>query len=258
MGLPWAMTSSPRLIVRKCYDFSLAVPADDGMFGDIVTSAQYEPYVMAPILEASRGKRVLDVGANIGIFTIGCAKVATSVIAIEASVSNAKILFCNIALNNISNVTVYPVAASDQQGLATFRSEVASNKVLHPLAITPENIDDVEIIYATTLDHLLGDTPIDVIKIDIEGREYAALQGANKLLHQRPVMFLEYSPNFMMHGCGVEPGAFFQPLFEVGYQVTILHRDMSLEDCGQDIGHINNVWNNYIERGISHLDLRLT
>lgn len=252
------MIKSPELIVRRCLDFHLAVPVDDGMFGDVVASAQYEPYVMVPILEASRGKRVLDLGANIGIFTVACAKVAEKVIAVEASVSNAKILCCNLALNNISNVTVYPVAASDHQGLATFRSEMASNKVLHPLDITSENINDVEIIYTTTLDHLLKGEPIDVVKIDIEGREYAALQGGGELIAQKPVMFLEYSPNFMMHGCGVEPDLFFKNLFYVGYQVTILHRDMSLEECGQDLGRINNVWNSYIDRGISHLDLRLT
>lgn len=252
------MIKSPELIVRQCLDFHLAIPVDDGMFGDIITSAQYEPYVMVPILEASRGKHVLDVGANIGIFTVGCAKVAEKVTAIEASVSNAKILCCNLALNNISNVKIYPVAASDSQGLATFRSEMASNKVLHPLQITPENIDDVEIVYTTTLDHLLGGERVDVIKIDIEGREYSALQGAAKIIHQRPVMFIEYSPNFMMHGCGVRPDLFFKDLFAVGYQVTVLHRDMSLEECGQDIAHINNVWDRYIDRGISHLDLRLS
>ena len=61
---------------------------------------------------------VIDVGAHIGFHTIHCAKKCKLVIALEPEPQNFYLLKENIKLNNLNNVIVLPIAASDNDGYA--------------------------------------------------------------------------------------------------------------------------------------------
>ena len=62
---------------------------------------------------------VIDIGANIGAFTIYAAQTAKHVIAIEASKDNFKRLTTNIDLNGLSNVSATHACAASQPGRST-------------------------------------------------------------------------------------------------------------------------------------------
>lgn len=241
----------------NCYDFEIYVPEGDWMLDGIASSGSYEPWVIEAFREQSTGKRVLDVGANIGIFSITASKVTNKpIIAVEASPENAKLIAINAAHNGAPNVKIIPAAAAADFGMAKFCRTLDSNKVTREFALNAETFPTIDVAAAMPLDVLVRD-PIDVFKIDIEGYEWNALQGATEIMTAKPIMFLEFSPDFMRDGAGVEPGTFLNFFFDRGYQASILHRDMTREPVGEDGGRLLTAWQEYMSRHVTHLDLML-
>lgn len=70
------------------------------------------------------GNVVLDVGANVGIYTLLAAKRGARVFAIEADPRNVEVLRHHVHLNGFDDrVTIFPIAAGDKEGPVTlFRS----------------------------------------------------------------------------------------------------------------------------------------
>ena len=236
----------------------LAIPEQDWMLQDIVHTGDYEPYVMETFLkEIKQNSTVLDLGANVGAFTVVAAKVAMHVIAVEAAPENAKIVAANVALNGLANVEVVPAAVSDRLGMATFQRYAGTNKIMKPIGITAETLDQVEVTAAIPVDMIIGNHTIDVVKIDVEGMEYRALAPAKKLLKMRPVVLTEYSPKFIEEGSGVPGEQYLRLFFNSGYEAVILHRDMRKEEVGQDVEIIHRRWQDYMARNITHLDLMM-
>jgi FkbM family methyltransferase len=142
------------------------------------------------------GLVVYDVGAFHGILTLFFASRCAQVIAYEPNEVNHARLIENIGLNNLTGVQVRKLGVGAQPGSGTlhYTPEMAGGGSLNPAAIAPVS-QHVEI---TTLDHDIAaaDLPApDLIKIDIEGWELAALEGAHATLDaHHPALFLE------MHG----------------------------------------------------------
>lgn len=120
----------------------------------------------------SRGSVVLDVGANIGIYSLLAAKRGARVFAIEADSKNAEMLRRNVQLNDMAEpITITEMAATEcPKTVILFRN--------------PDNcggssmfagVDGVE-VQGRTVDSL-DLPPIDVCKMDIEGSEVFALRG---------------------------------------------------------------------------------
>jgi FkbM family methyltransferase len=244
------------LTIYPMRDLQIAVPPNDSMFDCITKGWDFEPQLLNAFLEAVRsGHRVLDIGANIGILTLFAAQKGAKVVAIEASSDNALILAANVALNNLDGVTVYPVAVSDKFEMATFRRLGNTNMVLRPLPLTVQTVDEFGAAMALPLDTILNGEKFDVVKIDVEGREFACLAHST-LLDQKPIVFTEYSPLFIKDGCGVDGIEYLDLFFRRGYEATILHRDMSRETTS-DPAALNERWCSYMERGNTHLDLMM-
>ena len=142
------------------------------------------------------GKVVYDVGAFHGILTLFFASRGARVIAYEPNEGNHTRLIENVFLNQLANVQVRKlgVGAHPGVGLLYFTAAMAGGGSLDPRALAPLS-QPVEI---TTLDDDIAAAalpPPDLIKIDVEGWELEALQGARATLYaHRPALFLE------MHG----------------------------------------------------------
>ena len=131
---------------------------------------------------------VLDVGANIGIYTLLAAKRGARVFAIEADPENAKTLRHHLELNSLTSVVkVFDMAASDHEHRAGLRrnpNNCGGSTVIPGDSVQAKKIDS------------LGLPPIDLCKMDIEGSEAAAIRGMSETLTQSPSMRLlvEYNP----------------------------------------------------------------
>jgi FkbM family methyltransferase len=136
------------------------------------------------------GCTVLDVGANIGIYTLLAAKRGARVFAIEADPRNVERLERHLQLNGLAaQVTIFPIAVGDSDGsISLFRAPGNSG---HSNVF--EGIDPVE-VPLKTIDSL-NLPPIDVCKMDIEGNELRALAGMQATIDRSPgmKMLVEYA-----------------------------------------------------------------
>jgi FkbM family methyltransferase len=207
--------------------------------------AVYEPHVFRALMDRMKpGACFLDIGANIGVFSVHAAKAGARVIAIEALGSNAKLLLEN-ARRNSADVELHPLAASDRHGYVGLVLGESLNAAVGDAAAT-------EVVAAAPVDALIGDRHIDVIKIDVEGHEYRAMLGAFRLLGRcRPVVFTEYSPVMQHRSSGVEGSEYLELFLSLGYRLWLLGDSPSLIKPEQ----ADDIWRS---TGASHIDLMLT
>jgi FkbM family methyltransferase len=156
------------------------------------------------IKELSEGDTYLDIGAHFGYFSLLAAHLVGekgNVFAYEASKSTFAILEKNIAQH--ANIKAFHNALSDKDETLTFFEFPVLFSEYNALDVTqfeqeswykkfpPQHIE----VAATTLSNLTSKQNITpkIIKIDVEGAEYAVMSGAKKLLtEQSPMVVLEF------------------------------------------------------------------
>jgi FkbM family methyltransferase len=135
------------------------------------------------------GDVVLDIGANVGFFTLLAAKLVREgfVYAFEPLPRNLDYLRRHLEMNRVRNAEVLPLAVAASSGTARFN--VAESPAMGGLA------EGGGLEVATeTLDRLVGGGRVrrpDFLKIDVEGAEHDVLRGAAAVLREaRPTIFL--------------------------------------------------------------------
>lgn len=134
-----------------------------------------------------RGQIALDVGANVGCYSILFGQWAGHtgrVFAFEPDPVSLQGLKRHIELNGLSDCVVpEPLAVSFTSGHATFAAEGASG--MHRLASTSNKSAGYEVA-TTTLDAFCAEQKISptLIKIDVEGSELDVLRGARETLRR--------------------------------------------------------------------------
>jgi FkbM family methyltransferase len=194
----------------------------------IFVTGLYDPNELSLLARVLKpGMTFLDAGANMGLYTIFAAqKVGTSgrVLAIEPSQRELAILRGNLELNSLINVTVAPVALSDRPAeleLLVAPMEKSGHNTLGAFGFdTP--LDHRERVRAVRLDDLVAEhrlARVDVVKMDIEGGEEAALRGAAETISAyHPVLFLELSHRSLQHQ-NSSAARLLELLGEYGYRV---------------------------------------
>ena len=197
-------------------------------------SREFEPGETRFFKETLRpGQVVLDVGANIGYFTLLFAQQVGPhghVYALEPEPRNFELLQRNIALNGFSNVTAMRRAAwHEPSTLMLYLNE--ENRGDHRAYPSEESRIGVS-IDAGPLDDLLADLPrpIDVVKIDIQGAEYNAVRGMRELLtRNRDVQVLtEFWPGGLRR-CGSDPASYLSLFRELGFDFYTVHDTARVE-----------------------------
>jgi FkbM family methyltransferase len=127
------------------------------------------------------GSIAYDVGANVGFYTLALARLVGDsghVFAFEPAARSVHYLRRHLELNQIRNVTVVQVAIADRAGLVSFDGWSVGT-------------DNSYVIPAISLDEFVaaGHPAPAFIKMDIEGVEKLALEGANGLLSKRNIIW---------------------------------------------------------------------
>lgn len=172
-----------------------------------------EPETIEWIAKFQPDEVLVDIGANIGLYTIWAAKTrGVRVYAFEPESQNYAVLYRNIVSNQLSKqVVAYCAALSDEADYSLLHlNQFQAGRANHSYG---EKVDyqleyrDFEVsqgCIATTLDNLVatGAVPIpDYLKIDVDGFEHKVLAGcANTLIDRRlRSVLIEINTNLEEH-----------------------------------------------------------
>jgi FkbM family methyltransferase len=209
-------------IVRLRSGASMQITHTDYLQLLIYYLGTFEPYCL-PYLRKStpKGGTILDVGANIGFYTMESAIVvgpSGQVIAIEAANSHAKAIRRNIEINEFRNIRVFETAVGAARGKATLQRASSDNLGMYSLGAT-KGVDQ-QVVSVRTIDDLLDEcclSSLDLIKMDIEGSEYGALVGASATLNRfRPTLLIEIN-DLALRSCGSSGSELMKLLREWSY-----------------------------------------
>lgn len=168
------------------------------------------------------GDFVVDAGANVGFFTLLLARYVGangSVMAFEPSPNNLHKLQGNILLNKISNVVVHPNAlAASAHKLQFYLGRDSGQNSAWRNAVTYLGETTVE---AITLDSAMGELVPKLIKLDIEGSEYQALQGARNLLARHPKFIVMEFNVAALSAMNTSPAEIRMFMHDYGYDLYI-------------------------------------
>jgi FkbM family methyltransferase len=200
----------PDLVKARMGKFDFYVRLNDPFHYDLILHL-HEPDVGEWLSkELRQGMTVVDVGANVGSYTLLIAeKVGREgrVIALEADPDTAAILSKNMEVNGLTWVEVVQGAAYKTCGEIRLGRALASTGYS---GLYYEKAVEWIQVPALTLDSLaerLALGRIDLVKIDVEGAEIDVLEGMKGLLSkQRPTLLVELHPHLVPESSGVPAG----------------------------------------------------
>jgi len=182
----------------------------------------------------------VDVGANIGYYVCLARSLGKHVVAFEPQPRNNAYLLQNLEINDWSDVEVFPLALSDEVGVAElFGSSGPSASMIKGWAGYPSLYRQA--VPVNLLDNVIGNRFHGrrlLIKIDVEGVEYSVLRGAMNLLKNqpRPIWFVEICLH-EFHPNGINPNYrdTFGLFFDHGYRAFAADGDET-EITAEDVG----------------------
>lgn len=204
-----------------------------------------------------KGDVVIDLGANIGYYTVLFAKLVGptgKVYAFEPDPSNFSILKKNITINKYKNVIPINKAVSDKNGiLKLFLAN--SKKGAHSTLINYTNRKNHIDVETITLNKYFENysKQINFIKMDIEGAEFLALKGMSKILKKNDNLKLisEFSP-FMINKLGGDYREYINLLYKNNFEVyeiselskklNLTKREEILSKCTLNREYIKNLF----------------
>ena len=199
----------------------LWIPASDGVMRPFLEErGTWEPQEGALLGQFFRpGLRFLDVGANVGYFSLLVAKVCDGAVihAFEPHPLTSQVLALN-AWSSGADITVHAMALSDgdrvlalttaDSNLGDTRSRASgSGTMLSP---------------AAPLDEVLPDAVFDLVKIDVQGFETEAVAGMAGMIARSPsvVIVAEFWPD-ALRDRGLDPVAVLGSYRELGLDVRV-------------------------------------
>lgn len=184
-----------KLIKTKLNGLVFWYRENDRFIGQRVALRKYEEYETKLILrQAQDCDVVVDVGANIGYYTLLMAQKARRVYAIEPEENNFEVLEKNVKENNLRNIVTVRAAASNKNGrIKLYKSE--DNWGDHRV-YGAKNNKIWSYVNCLRLDKILEtEQKISLVKIDTQGWEPAVIEGVKKIIERdSPTLFLEYWP----------------------------------------------------------------
>lgn len=185
------------------------------------SSSSWDVVVFQDILKSS--DVVVDVGANIGLFTCLAVKAGKQVVAIEPHPFNFSSFVKTLQINDFlgRDIEVFPIALSDRPGVSFLHGGGQGASLLEKWGGIGATSTYESPIATSTLDRILGCCIVEgsrmLIKVDVEGNEFNVLRGASHTLQRNPapIWIVEHglTKNF---NSSINPN--FQELFELFWQ----------------------------------------
>jgi FkbM family methyltransferase len=153
----------------------------------------FEPREVRAVRRLLRpGDTAVDVGANVGFFTLVMARAVGStgrVVAFEPIPANRETLLRNVGLNGYENVEVRPAAVGEAAGIVNLMlpGADAAEGTQTSGAWRRASANGGVKVPQVALDDEFGDSRLRLVKIDVEGMEPSALAGMQRMLGEHRV-----------------------------------------------------------------------
>lgn len=231
-------------------------PRDAVITPSLATFGVFEPFESAIMRKyIKKGDSVLDIGANIGYYTLIFAQLVGSagrVFAFEPDPENFALLQKNIEMNGYNNVTLVHKAVASTAGIIRLYI-CANNKGNHRIHDANDGRASIK-VEAVRLDDFFKDYDgrIDFIKMDIEGAEMEVISGASSLLqrNQNLKIATEFCP-LWLRIFGIKPEEYLDLLKKHGFRlynineqkksVELVTIDKLLKTCIIETGDYTNL-----------------
>ena len=166
----------------------------------------------------------LDVGANVGFYTLLYSTYAAKTHAFEPNPEILEILRENVETNENNSIVISDSALSDRNGTVDFFTPINSAN-MGVASLSEKSVSEHRKITVKTqkLDDYYESTksskPVKFIKIDVEGFEYFVLQGGKRLLREhKPTLMLEVNVE-RYKNAGATYKKLHELLVDLGYSI---------------------------------------
>ena len=236
------------------HDYCIYTVMSDEAVGRHVAAGVYDIHIEAVIRRVLRsGMGFLDLGANIGVFTLLAAALVGPtgyVLAVEPNPDNVKLLEASRQKNNFEHVQILQAAAGSKievLALHCFGTNGTATTADTDSLLTARTVASLPISRL-----LARDQPIDLIKVDVEGAEFRALSGLSDVISAyKPVIISEFSPGQIKMVSRVTSADYLRFLQAFGYNFGHIGRDGKYE-IGLSIDEIHDA---HASSGVDHIDI---
>ena len=207
--------------LRAAPGIKVELLATDFMHAEIAFTGAYERELTRRLATlAERGSVLVDVGANIGYFSLiwAARNPSNRVFAFEAAPRPAELLKRNVARNGLAErIIVHSMALGAEAGLMHFDPGPETLTGWGGLSLSADaNTIEVQV---QRLDETLPGATIDMLKIDVEGADTWVLFGAERLLVEKRIKHIAYEQNHpRMQQLGIDEDAATEFLKRLGYR----------------------------------------
>lgn len=183
-------------IIRSFHGVKLFVHPRDKAWACFSDEHPFEPHVVERIRPLLRGKRFLDVGANIGFYSLLAAQEGASrIVAIEPNPETFALLNQSIALHG-ADVEAHRFGLSDVARFGKMQVEKDNS-----IGIIKENGNTP--VPLVPLSAITGETDFDIVKIDVDGHDFEAARGMADMIERcHPIVFIEFMPSILSDPIG--------------------------------------------------------
>ncbi|MEM9915231.1 MAG: FkbM family methyltransferase [Planctomycetota bacterium] len=230
-------------VLTQVRGFKMVCPSDDmGGTPHLILDGNWE-LAVTKIFEGciQPGMTVLDIGANIGYFTLHAARSVGQngkVYAFEPESRNLWYLRHNLMLNGHHWVEVVDKALWNEAGTMTMRTleDYCGGHTI--VGVDPAQLEEEQMVQVATitLDEFLGDNKkVDVIKMDAEGAEPFILEGMKETLEANPSIkiLMEFAPEFVT-GAGLDYHEYLRGIAAMGFSIGLIDWDVKVKPIDLD------------------------
>jgi FkbM family methyltransferase len=247
-----AYVGENRALCRVLGTFMMYVDTRDlSLAPHMMLNGFWEMWVTQAIVDYVKpGMRCIDVGANVGYYTLLLAELAGAarVSALEPQVRLVPLLNSTLHVNGLTEVEVFKRAVSNRSDLTKF---YVADALLGSASLNQGGglFDQGGMIQTTTLDEVFRDAQrypsFDFVKIDVQGHELQVLEGMKELLARSPkiAIAMEFTP-----GEHESPAGSLESILAMGLRIQAIGTDgqvrpLSMTDAARaDTGDHRMLW----------------
>lgn len=159
----------------------------------------------------------VDIGANMGFYTIWFSKFTQKIISFEPDAANFQRLNRNISLNGSLQTMALNIALGSEEGSVNFTQNRDGE---NHISLSENN--DTGRVSCRRLDNVLAEAGINNVrymKVDVEGFELAVLEGAGDLLREKKVDLIQVEINAALLNSGSTVNELLEFISHIGYDL---------------------------------------